>query len=55
MLFQLGPKVEDVQKPVNPLGFLLRFIIGNICATIYGLVPIYMWIKDKIVPQGMPL
>ncbi|KAK7344063.1 hypothetical protein VNO77_13304 [Canavalia gladiata] len=50
---QLGPKAEDVKKPVNPLLFLSRFILGPIAAIYYVLVPIYMWIKDQIVPKGM--
>ena len=52
---QLGPKAEDVAKPVHPLVFLYRFILGGLASTYYVLVPIYMWIKDKIVPEGMPL
>lgn len=52
---QLGPKVEDVEKPVNALVFLSRLIIGAIAATYYVLVPIYMWIKDQIVPKGVPI
>ncbi|KAF7044572.1 hypothetical protein CFC21_053780 [Triticum aestivum] len=53
---QLGPKAEDVSKPhVNPIFVFFRFLIGTICATYFFLVPIYMWIKDKIVPQGRPI
>jgi len=52
---QLGPKAEDVSKPVNPITFLFRFLIGTICAAYFVLVPIYMWIKDQIVPKGMPI
>jgi MPBQ/MSBQ methyltransferase len=52
---QLGPKAEDIQKPVNPLGFLLRFLVGAMAATYFVLVPIYMWIKDQIVPKGAPI
>jgi MPBQ/MSBQ methyltransferase len=52
---QLGPKAEDVSKPVNPITFLFRFLVGTICAAYYVLVPIYMWIKDQIVPKGMPI
>lgn len=52
---QLGPKAEDVKKPINPFTFLLRFIVGTIAATYYVLVPIYMWIKDQIVPKGQPI
>ncbi|CAN0898510.1 2-methyl-6-phytyl-1,4-hydroquinone methyltransferase, chloroplastic [Linum grandiflorum] len=53
--FKLGPKIEDVSKPVNPFVLLMRFILGTMAAMYYGLVPIYMWIKDKIVPEGMPI
>ncbi|KAK4855528.1 hypothetical protein QYF36_008253 [Acer negundo] len=48
---QLGPKVEDVRKPVNPFVFFIRFILGAMAATYYVLVPIYMWLKDQIVPK----
>ncbi|KAJ8441824.1 hypothetical protein Cgig2_021514 [Carnegiea gigantea] len=52
---QLGPKAEDVSKPVNPVVFLYRFILGGLAATYYVLVPIYMWIKDQIVPKDQPI
>ncbi|KAF5736791.1 2-methyl-6-phytyl-1 4-hydroquinone methyltransferase chloroplastic-like [Tripterygium wilfordii] len=52
---QLGPKAEDVKKPVNSFVFILRFILGALAATYYVLVPIYMWIKDQIVPKGQPI
>ncbi|KAB2092582.1 hypothetical protein ES319_A02G039500v1 [Gossypium barbadense] len=52
---KLGPKAEDVKKPVNPFVFLFRFIIGAIAATYFVLVPIYMWLKDQIVPKGQPI
>uniref|UniRef100_A0A0D6R3F4 MPBQ/MBSQ family SAM-binding methyltransferase profile domain-containing protein n=1 Tax=Araucaria cunninghamii TaxID=56994 RepID=A0A0D6R3F4_ARACU len=52
---KLGPKAEDVKGPVNPFLFLMRFIIGGIASTYFVLIPIYMWIKDKIVPQGQPI
>lgn len=54
-ILQLGPKAEDVKKPVNPFSFLIRFILGTIVATYYVLVPFYMWIKDQIVPKGQPI
>lgn len=54
-VLQLGPKAEDVSKPVNPLSFFLRFLIGTIAAAYYVLVPIYMWLKDQIVPKGKPI
>ncbi|KAL6516123.1 hypothetical protein OROGR_019428 [Orobanche gracilis] len=52
---QLGPKAEDVSKPVNPWVFLGRFFLGAMAATYYVLVPIYMWLKDQIVPKGLPI
>uniref|UniRef100_A0A7C9D0K3 2-methyl-6-phytyl-1,4-hydroquinone methyltransferase n=1 Tax=Opuntia streptacantha TaxID=393608 RepID=A0A7C9D0K3_OPUST len=52
---QLGPKVEDVKKPVSRWVFLTRFILGTLAAAYFVLVPIYMWIKDKIVPKGWPI
>ncbi|XP_074586796.1 2-methyl-6-phytyl-1,4-hydroquinone methyltransferase 2, chloroplastic-like [Curcuma longa] len=52
---QLGPKAEDVNRPVNPFVVLVRFVLGTIAAAYYVLVPVYMWIKDKIVPPGQPL
>ena len=55
LLLQLGPKAEDVEEQVNLLAFLFRFAIGTICASYYVLVPIYMWIKDQVVPKGQPI
>ena len=52
---QLGPKAEDVKKPVNPLVFLYRLLLGAMAGAYYVLVPIYMWIKDQIVPKGQPI
>ncbi|CAL5357457.1 unnamed protein product [Camellia sinensis] len=52
---QLGPKAEDVAEPVNPLVFFMRFILGVMAATYFVLVPIYMWLKDQIVPKGRPI
>ncbi|CAN1766260.1 2-methyl-6-phytyl-1,4-hydroquinone methyltransferase, chloroplastic [Linum perenne] len=52
---ELGPKAEDVSKPVKPFVFLTRLILGAMAATYYVLVPIYMWIKNLIVPEGMPI
>lgn len=52
---QLGPKAEDIKKPVNPFVFLFRLILGAIAGAYFVLVPIYMWIKDQIVPKGMPI
>lgn len=54
-LLQLGPKEEDVEKPVKPFVFLLRFALGALAATWFVLVPIYMWLKNQIVPKGQPI
>ncbi|KAE9597659.1 putative 2-methyl-6-phytyl-1,4-hydroquinone methyltransferase [Lupinus albus] len=50
----LAPK-EDVEKPVKPFVFLLRFALGVLVATWFVLVPIYMWLKDQVVPKGQPI
>ena len=55
IFMQLGPKEEDLKKPVNPSVFSLRFILGAMAATWFVLVPIYMWLKDQIVPKGQPI
>ena len=55
ILMQLGPKVEDVSKPTNPFVFFLRFILGALAGMYYVLVPIYMWLKDQLVPEGQPI
>lgn len=52
---QLGPRAEDVKKPVNPFAFLLRFLLGLFAATYYVQFPISMWTKDQIVPKGQPV
>lgn len=52
---QLGQKFVGAKKPVNPLVFLFRFILGNIAASWFVLVPIYMMIKDKLVSKGKPI
>nr|GEZ93902.1 MPBQ/MSBQ methyltransferase 2 [Tanacetum cinerariifolium] len=52
---QLGPKVKEAEKPVNPIVFLARLLIGSLAGVYYVLVPIYMWLKDKIVPKGQPI
>ncbi|KAL2530065.1 Ubiquinone biosynthesis methyltransferase COQ5 [Forsythia ovata] len=54
-LQQLGPKAKDVKKPVNPFVFLSCFLLGAITATYFVLIPIYMWLKDQIVPKGMSI
>lgn len=52
---QLGPKAEDVKGPWNPLSFVYRFIVGVVASLYYVLVPIYMWLKDQIVPKDQPI
>lgn len=52
---KLGPKTEDLKTTVNPLVFFYRFILGVVASVYYVLVPIYMWIKDQIVPKGQPI
>ena len=52
---QLGPKAEDVKGPWNPFSFVYRFVVGVIASLYYVLVPIYMWLKDQIVPKGQPI
>lgn len=52
---QLGPKAEDVNEPVNPFVFLMRFILGAMAGAYFVLVPIYMWLKDQVVPKGRPI
>lgn len=51
----LGPKTEDVSEPVNPLVFLARLILGALAGAYYVLVPVYMWLKDQIVPKGQTI
>lgn len=52
---KLGPKAEDVKGPWNPLSFVYRFIVGVVASLYYVLVPIYMWLKDQIVPKDQPI
>ena len=49
----MGPKAEDVQKPVNPFTFLFRFLVGTLCAAYYVWIPIFMWIKDLVYPKDV--
>lgn len=49
----LGPKAEiSGSMNTNPFKFLVRFILGSLAGAYYFLVPIYMWIKDKIWPKS---
>jgi MPBQ/MSBQ methyltransferase len=51
----MGPKAEDVKGPWNPISFAYRFVIGVLAASYFVLVPIYMWLKDLVVPKGQPI
>ena len=53
---ELGGKVEDVtQPPQNPLRVFWRFLLGSLAGFYFVLVPIYMWMKDKVTPKDKPL
>ncbi|KAK1399101.1 2-methyl-6-phytylbenzoquinone methyltransferase [Heracleum sosnowskyi] len=52
---QLPPKVEEVEKPESPIAFLTRLILGSLAGLYYVLVPIYMWLKNLVVPKGRPI
>ncbi|KAL8100738.1 2-methyl-6-phytyl-1,4-hydroquinone methyltransferase, chloroplastic-like [Apium graveolens] len=52
---QMGPKVEDVSKPAHPVVFLIRLILGTLAGAYYAIVPIYMWLKDQVIPKGEPI
>ncbi|XP_042507587.1 2-methyl-6-phytyl-1,4-hydroquinone methyltransferase, chloroplastic-like, partial [Macadamia integrifolia] len=52
---QMGPKVEDLKKSVSPFLFFLRFLVGTMAGICYVHISTYMWIKDLIVPKGMPI
>lgn len=55
IFLQMGPKAEDVSKPAHPVVFLIRFILGALAGTYYVIVPVYMWLKDQVVPKGEPI
>lgn len=53
---ELGPKKEESgQLNSNPLHFALRLALGTAAGFYYFLVPVYMWLKNLIVPKGQPL
>ncbi|KAJ7530805.1 hypothetical protein O6H91_14G019900 [Diphasiastrum complanatum] len=52
---QLDAPAEDVKGQTNPFVFAYRFVLGNLAALYYVLVPIYMWLKDLITPKGQPI
>lgn len=52
----LGPKAEESDKALskdrtNFVMFALRLFLGTLAGFYFFLVPIYMWIKDKILPS----
>jgi len=50
---KLGPKVEAKEKPrSSPLSFVLRVILGSAAGFYYTIVPIYMWIKNLLLPKS---
>ena len=52
---QLPPKRETSGKRSrNPLMFLLRLLLGSTAGFYYFVLPVYMWIKDKIWPRSLP-
>ncbi|MQL80082.1 hypothetical protein Taro_012533 [Colocasia esculenta] len=52
---KLGPKVDDVSKPVNPLTFFARFTLGSFAGIYFVLVSYYLWIKHLIYPKGLAI
>ena len=52
---QLPPKRETSGKRSrNPLMFLLRLLLGSTAGFYYFVLPVYMWIKDKVWPRSLP-
>eukprot|EP00891_Asterochloris_glomerata_P003576 jgi/Astpho2/3576/Aster-06483 len=52
---QLPPKRETSGKrSKNPLMFLLRLLLGSTAGFYYFVLPVYMWMKDKIWPRSLP-
>ena len=53
---EMGPKAEVSGKlNTNPLSFLLRMLLGTLAGFYYFVVPVYMYIKNLVVPQGKEL
>lgn len=45
----MGAKSEESSpKSPNPLAFALRMVLGTTAGFYYFVLPLYMWIKDKI-------
>lgn len=50
---QMGPKREDSKgSNTNPISFLFNFLLGTLAGSYFFLLPIYMWIKNKIWPKS---
>lgn len=51
---QLPAKAEERGAPrSNPVLFLLRLLLGTTAGLYFFLVPIYMWLKDKVWPRSL--
>lgn len=52
----LPPKPQETsgKSRSNPLLFVLRLLLGSTAGFYYFVLPVYMWIKDKIWPQSLP-
>jgi hypothetical protein len=51
---KLGPKAEESDKELsqdrtNVAMFVLRLVLGSSAGFYFFLVPVYMWIKDRIL------
>jgi MPBQ/MSBQ methyltransferase len=47
-------KVEDhTHSKTNPLMFVVRLLLGTLAGAYFFVIPIYMWIKDKVWPRGL--
>eukprot|EP00850_Spirogloea_muscicola_P004438 SM000019S04982 [mRNA] locus=s19:330896:332769:- [translate_table: standard] len=48
---QLGPKAEDVTRSINPFSFAYRFFLGTVASLYYVFIPVFMWVKDLVLPK----
>ena len=53
---QLPPKPQETsgKSRSNPLLFVLRLLLGSTAGFYYFVLPVYMWIKDKVWPRSLP-
>ena len=50
----LGPKAEESHaRNTNPLSFLLRLVLGSLAGFYFFVIPVYMWLKDKVWPRSL--